>query len=453
MTLTPDTGLIWDPVVGGAPCAVPSLPSDGSADALVMEGQFWVVGTAAMERGVPPYGDGDNSMVIPVVAGELALPGVIGTTPQDGFRKIANVLLDDGNSAGFTTQGRKFDGMDLVDYQVHAVIPCDEASSSYSTAMPDVLARAMGTHSWDDSSRQLTGTTAAGVCVSGKRQHGRVWKATLKPRGLTIVQADAAIRWYRAVRGDSFAMPAYVFGPSFAGETVAAVCQSLKLTHIGAHLWDAELALFLGSSTSTRPAIWSISPAYVPSGSAANVVVFGSGFDDATTVTVGGMAATVVSWTSGRLNITAPAGVAGQYEVVVANASGSSTGVLWRYDAGAITIGTGGIIMGTTSEAVAINQPVGWIGDDVAVADPIKGIPAGGYANAAAAQGAALQVNQTGHATPISGLTPGLVVYLGAGGTYTHTPPSKAAGAIFSQQLGYATETGVAFSAMQPVYL
>lgn len=177
------------------------------------------------------------------------------------------------------------------------------------------------------------------------------------------------------------------------------------------------------------------------------------GFDDATTVTVGGMAATVVSWTSGRLNITVPAGVAGQYKVVVANASGSSTGILWRYDAGAITIGTGGIIMGTTSEAVAINQPVGWIGDDVAVADPVKGIPAGGYANAAAAQGAALRVNQTGHATPISGLTPGLVVYLGAGGTYTHTPPSKAAGAIFSQQLGYATETGVAFSAMQPVYL
>ncbi|MEN6535553.1 MAG: hypothetical protein ABFD89_17960, partial [Bryobacteraceae bacterium] len=127
---------------------------------------------------------------------------------------------------------------------------------------------------------------------------------------------------------------------------------------------------------------------------------------------------------------------------VATNAQGSGAGTMWRYDAGEITFGTGGSIVATTAVSIVANQLVGLnASGDAVLADSILGIVAVGYAATTVAAGGALQINQTGHATPVSGLTDGVQVFLGTAGGYAATPPS---GATISQQVGIATATGVA---------
>ena len=98
--------------------------------------------------------------------------------------------------------------------------------------------------------------------------------------------------------------------------------------------------------------------------------------------------------------------------------------------------------MATTAVAIAKNQLVGLDSSgDAVLADSILGIVAVGYAATSVAAGGALTVYQTGEATPVSGLSDGQQVYLGAAGAYVSAPPS---GATIVQQVGIATSTGVA---------
>lgn len=444
-----ELGLSWDDSDGMCPYAAPYAPANGSLDALRVSMNFWGDGAfaASVEGAAPPHGDADNSMILPVVDGALAIPGIVGTTPQSGFRKISNVLVADSSGAdGFAPQGRVFDGMDLAGYKLDVIIPCDQTNETFSAVIPAFLARQHGTYEFSSPSRQLTGSVTSGsarsYAANQKRQLSRARKGTLQPAGLTTAQVDQAIKWIRAVRGDAAAIPGYIYGPAYTDETVSVVIRNAKFTQQASMLWDGEIETWLSDATATKPTIWSITPAYIVSGAAANVVVRGSGFDASTAVTVGGVAATVTSWTSGTLAVTVSAGVAGQYEVIATNAQGSGTGTLWRYDAGEITFGTGGSIVATTAVAIAANQLVGInASGDAVLADAVLGIVAVGYAATTVASGGALQINQTGHATPVSGLTDGAQVFLGTAGGYASAPPS---GATISQQVGIATATGVA---------
>lgn len=444
-----DLGLSWDDPDGMCPYAVPYAPASGSLDALRVSLTFWGDGdfAASVEGAAPPHGDAGNSMILPVVAGELAIPGIVGTTPASGFRKISNVLVADSSGAdGFAPQGRIFDGMGLAGYKVDVIIPCDQTNETFSSVIPAFLARQYGAYEFSGPSRQLTGSIASGsvrsYATNQKRQHGRARKGTLKPMGLTTAQVDQAIKWIRAVRGDAVAIPGYIYGPAYTGETVSVIIRNAKFTQQASMLWDGEIETWLSDVTATKPTIWSISPAYVVSGAAANVVVRGSGFDASTTVAVGGVAATVTSWTSGTLAVAVPAGVAGQYEVVATNAQGSGTGTLWRYDAGEITFGSGGDITGTVAVDVDAKNFVGFdAAGNIVKADSVLGIVAAGYTAVAVPKGGAIRILQDGYNGPFSGLASGQQVFLGQAGLPASAPPS---GAVISQQIGIATETGVA---------
>ena len=445
-----DMGLMWPPGLEGAGACRPVsyLPADGSLDSMVGDFTIWLKGplSAAMEGAAQPHGTGSSSWRLSDIQG-VALPGVNGTSNGDGTRTLNGVLM----TAPIESQGRKGPGLDLFGYKFAVRVPCDEASTSYSPTIPPIIAKKFGAHQIQDWSVQLQGITAAGGWgVDLARRTGRRYDANLDMDHVDFATAHAIIKWLRVIRGDAVTFPAYAYGATYAGETISVRITRANLSRSNGLFWTVHLETALASSTATVPHIWNVSPAFVPSGAIANVVIYGSGFDSATTVTVGGVAATVTAWTSGKLYVTVPSGTVGQYEVVAANAQGSATGTLWRYDAGDITFGTGGALVATTAVAITKNQLVGLNSSgNVILADAVLGIVAVGYANADAAAGAALQVNQTGHATPIPGLTDGEPVYLGTAGNYATTPPS---GATITQQVGIGTATGCAVNPQQAVY-
>ena len=442
MALELDMGLSFPSLEGpGAPSAASFLPVDGSLDSITGDVTLWMHQSAAasFEGAVPPHGDAAGVWVIPEIQDGVAVPGIEGVATGDGYRTISNVLM----TAAPESQGRKAVGTDLFGYKLEFRIPCDEPNTGYMATIPDIIAKKFGSHQIQDPSVQIQGITSAGVWASGlSRQVGRRWDGNVDLDHIDYPTAHAIIKWLRAIRGGAVTFPAYAYGPSFAGETISVVVTKATLSHSNGLYWAFRLETTLATSTATKPVIWRVDPAYVVSGAPANIIIYGSGFDSATTVTVGGIAATVTAWTSGKLYVTIAAGTAGQYEVVATNAQGSGAGTMWRYDAGEITFGTGGSIVATTAVSIVANQLVGLnASGDAVLADSILGIVAVGYAATTVAAGGALQINQTGHATPVSGLTDGVQVFLGTAGGYAATPPS---GATISQQVGIATATGVA---------
>lgn len=445
-----DMGLMWPSDLEGAGACRPVayLPADGSLDSMTGDFTIWLKGplSAAMEGAAQPHGTGSSSWRLSEIQG-VAIPGINGTSNGDGTATINGVLM----TAPIESQGRKGPGLDLFGYKFSVRIPCDEASTGYSPTIPPIIAKKFGAHQIQDWSAQLQGITSAGGWgVDMARRTGRRYDANLDLDHVDFATAHAIIKWLRVIRGDAVTFPAYAYGATYAGETISVRITKANLSRSNGLFWVFHLETQLSTATATVPHIWNVSPAYVPSGAIANVVIYGSGFDSATTVTVGGVAATVTAWTSGKLYVTIPSGVAGQYEVVATNAQGSAAGTLWRYDAGEITFGTGGAFVATTAVAITKNQLVGLdASGNVILADAILGIVAVGYANADAAAGAALQVNQTGHATPITGLMDGQPVYLGTAGGYATVSPS---GAAITQQVGIGTATGCAVNPQQAVY-
>ena len=82
-----------------------------------------------------------------------------------------------------------------------------------------------------------------------------------------------------------------------------------------------SVALDAGPAAAT---VTAVSPATGSTAGGTNVTVTGSGFNDATAVTIGGTTTTFFVQSSTQLSFTAPARAAGPAEVVVTNASGSS---------------------------------------------------------------------------------------------------------------------------------
>lgn len=438
-----DMGLASSEVIGKAPIRLAYTPADGSLDYFEGDTTLWLhtAAAAALEGAVQPYGGADGGFYLPEILNGIAIPGIAGVASGTGYRTISNVLIET-----FESQGRKAVGTDLFGYRFSLRIPCDTTNETFSAVVPDIVAHKFGAHQIQDWSKQILGSVAANDVRSWAagvaRRHGRRWDGNVDCDHCTYEDAQAIVQWARAVRGDAVAFPSYAYGPTFAGETIYVKINKLTLARTNGLFWQVKIETSLYSATATTPIFWSVVPSKIVSGAAANVVIYGSGFDAATTVTVGGVACTVTSWTSGRLYVTVPAGVAGQYEVVLTNAAGSSTGTLWRYDAGEISFGSGGSIVATTAVSGSKNQLVGLNSSgNVVLADSILGIVAVGYAATNFSAGDALTVYQTGEATPVSGLSDGQQVYLGAAGSYVSAPPS---GATIVQQVGIATSTGVA---------
>ena len=177
-------GLTWETVVGGPPVAQPYLPSDGSLDSLVgtISVKLSTASDASLEGAAPPHGDGPNTLILPVIQDELAIPGIVGTV-ANGFATIANVLVDNNGSDGFAPSGREGVGVDLFGNKISVIIPCDQTNETFSAVVPSIVAHHYGTHEIEPNSHQLTGSVTSGSVRSRaqglSRQLGNARKATI----------------------------------------------------------------------------------------------------------------------------------------------------------------------------------------------------------------------------------------------------------------------------------
>ena len=179
----------------------------------------------------------------------------------------------------------------------------------------------------------------------------------------------------------------------------------------------------LSTATATVPHIWNVATGLRASGSHRKRRDLWKRVRQPP-VTVGGVAATVTAWTSGKLYVTVPAGAAGQYEVVATNAQEVPPGRFGAMMRERSLLAQGGAFVATTAVAITKISLSDFRKRGRHPADAVLGIVAVGYANADAAAGAALQINQTGHTAHRWSYRRAT----GHLGTAAHTPPRRLPG-------------------------
>lgn len=111
----------------------------------------------------------------------------------------------------------------------------------------------------------------------------------------------------------------------------------------------------------------------------------------------------------------------------------------------------GGVTVGSALAVISKDQLVGISNGGIVLADAVLGIHAVGVADNSAFPGDSITVRQGGYTGPFTLPFPaGQALFLGAAGAHVTAPPP---GAVISQMVGTANDTGVVTEIQQAVYL